>query len=554
MAKTRDSNTAGAGPVDRDALAVSFNAANKKANAKSAQSFREKLFPAGKKPELIIASVQEAGRDQNGKNIAELALEETGDYDLVHVNGMDVHTKLDQQASRLGIGMAAQTALVIAVKKGSDLKVAVEASGIERDPKNDNKGGAWAILNINGKRIGVVSAHLDSKDPKLREYETEKLLAHFKGLNPPIDSIVFLGDLNERLDLGNELVNQEPTTREGVEGGPPNANDLEVEPRVPLKEDPSYGEGRLANITPDNRAKLLQQHGQVQNRHLADFSKSTTGEFTYAKKQKLQLKFKPKKLVSFKFWTQVWERMNNPEGFLGKLRKRGKNNIDAGELDRVCTKNTGDAAVVQLGESRTIEPKEDGEAFSDHLGVVTKLTITCGPAPILHPDNEAALQQLKGIIKATTDFKPKKPNQHNITIDGVQYQLPRKVKNAYEILNNPTHNWKVKKANIQAMQKELKDQETHPSLRGMVAPTGGSSEDRVIHALNLEPPAQQAQEHLSIDSDFGAHSARGSVISNRSSETSKASTQNRWNITGEERDSEAATVAADHSRRSGLGG
>ncbi len=65
--------------------------------------------------------------------------------------------------------------------------------------KNDglNKGGQYAVLKIGDQKIGIIGAHLDSNSAEKRQKEIDSLMRAVG--EKTLDTIIFMGDLNERL-------------------------------------------------------------------------------------------------------------------------------------------------------------------------------------------------------------------------------------------------------------------------------------------------------------------------------------------------------------------
>ncbi|MCF6775378.1 endonuclease/exonuclease/phosphatase family protein [Thiotrichales bacterium 19X7-9] len=228
-------------PKDMKFTAMTWNLANENPPAETMDQLKGQITDD---PDIIIFSLQEAKEtllkwENAGERIIKRLNENKGNideqYTIIHNDSFRVVTK----PSIYNITNMARTGLVIAVKNKYKEQISILESGYERSSESINKGGLYAKLQIGNKKIGVISVHLDSNSPEERQAEIKALMDHFD--DELFDDIIFLGDLNERLETGfQDLLDNSSTRLDDIE---------KKEQQVIAKHDPISKHGTYLSMT-----------------------------------------------------------------------------------------------------------------------------------------------------------------------------------------------------------------------------------------------------------------------------------------------------------------
>ncbi|ODN43453.1 endonuclease/exonuclease/phosphatase family protein [Piscirickettsia litoralis] len=190
--------------------ALTWNMGNNQIDGSSIDELAAKVNE-GEIPDILIVSAQEAKttalkRERLSERLAKRLTADDGEFfQQLHEDHISVLTKpkgvknyLKPSETHLGILVSPK----IAGKVSIDV---ITPPGSVRGT-NPNKGGVYAVLRIQGdgdkvRRVGVIACHLDSNSQEERAKEVAKLMNHMGG--EELDSVIFAGDHNERLELGS---------------------------------------------------------------------------------------------------------------------------------------------------------------------------------------------------------------------------------------------------------------------------------------------------------------------------------------------------------------
>ncbi|ODN43637.1 exonuclease/endonuclease/phosphatase family protein [Piscirickettsia litoralis] len=301
--------------------ALTWNMGNENVGPDSVDTLVESLKrDKSSSPDVILVSTQEAKRTWGNRTlsdrIAKRMAHEGEKYQVLHQNDFRVVTKPKNPLTYFG--NIPRTHLGIIVKPGVHVSIDhITPPGTIRG-NNLNKGGLYAVLTIGDQKIGVIGCHLDSNDQKQRAQETKRLLQGVDGKK--LDNIIFMGDLNERLN--SESLQTIDTKR------------------------------KRAVLRKEEENKLIENHDPISGGKVSHFNKhdikfNQLDKFTYhERKSKGEIKYKP---------------------------KRGT--ADVGVLDNIGLKSK--AKTVQGLGCRVIDVQnKEGKQVSDHKPVIRHFEVT----------------------------------------------------------------------------------------------------------------------------------------------------------------------------------
>ncbi|TNF69654.1 MAG: hypothetical protein EP298_02815 [Gammaproteobacteria bacterium] len=384
---------------------LTFNAANSNLHKDSVDQLTSTLDVENEQPDAIFISFQEAANSWHGENLGERIAkrlrnlgENSEGYTLAYNESFRTMTKPFE------IGKVGSVVLV-RNDRLNEIIVEKKNSGQESWVHGFNKGGTYTTLRIGNSRVGLVGGHFDSGNEAYRTDERNALTDHFldqKKHQDHVDSIILMGDLNERLH-----------------------SDLYIDHRNFIQYIDHYIDEHL-DQWPDGRPshqQVLENTERHQQLH-----------------QELIERFDP-------LYNQ-----GHPDGFNGfmfgkseflsylKFDRNGniKQSEDAthnrkiGALDNIGFKNHGDRGKF-TAEEHSVHThqitKPNGREASDHKAVTRTLTFE---------DIELEPRQ-----KLTKEFERKIiqgfdlgafGSSHKVTIDGKKYEVPQRVKHFYERL------------------------------------------------------------------------------------------------------------------------
>ena len=203
--------------LDSDALqsqysitAVTWNAGNSSTPPEAIVKLANAIHPidqADNAPDIMVICLQEAKKTlMLNEDVAQRIIKRYGNcYEILHTDGLLALTHLKEVRN---LTHWSRTHLVVAYKKSrlsaEDIKIEKEGTYTPRSTLNplenfDNKGGLYLVLNVRGIRVGIVGAHLDSFCTTRRQAQARELRRLCESHEKPLNSLMFMGDLNERL-------------------------------------------------------------------------------------------------------------------------------------------------------------------------------------------------------------------------------------------------------------------------------------------------------------------------------------------------------------------
>jgi hypothetical protein len=311
-------------------------------------------------------------------------------------------------------------------------KVSVEYyySGKER-PNRINKGGLYTSLRIGNSRISVISVHLESYSEENRKREIDALMAHFP--NHQFDQVIFMGDLNERL---NSNIMQEVNNDKLHASTANDISEYLIEKYDPISKGDSY---------------LTTKHGM-------EFE--CPSKFTY---QEVDDK--------------------------GDIKnKEGRNNRpDCGALDNVGYKNNNNESKLKVRKidnesisvvTPTKNGQENGKAISDHNAVIVHFELQ-------DRKKLAPLEKLRRNLEdniTNEKFELFFGSSHKVRINNEEYQVPERIKLLYEVLmSNEANQDKIEI--IQAIQQSAKNYQSPKTIFGVT--TTYNSTNNYLSSIQL---------------------------------------------------------------------
>ncbi|ALB23362.1 Phosphatidylinositol 5-phosphate phosphatase [Piscirickettsia salmonis] len=183
--------------------ALTWNMGNNQIHGSCIQQLSDQIDK--EKADIILVSAQEAKEsNREGETLSERLAKRQG-HRLLYQTSFSVFTKVNPLPMKLGgdgvdgisnILNPAKTHLGILIKPGIEASIDhFTPPGQEKDGLN--KGGQYAVLKIGDQKIGIIGAHLDSNSAEKRQKEIDSLMRAVG--EKTLDTIIFMGDLNERL-------------------------------------------------------------------------------------------------------------------------------------------------------------------------------------------------------------------------------------------------------------------------------------------------------------------------------------------------------------------
>ncbi|QHS27441.1 nuclease [Piscirickettsia salmonis] len=181
---------------------------NNQADKACMDQLADEVTKDGYIPDIVIVSNQEAKTTIKLKRMSERLAKrldyEGTSFQQLYEGHMSVNTKPKNIKNYV---KPSETSLGILLNPRIADRVSIDyitPPGSVRDKESINKGGVYVVLRIKSesgkeRRIGIIACHLDSNSQELRAKEVAKLMDEIGG--EELDTVMFVGDHNERLDM-----------------------------------------------------------------------------------------------------------------------------------------------------------------------------------------------------------------------------------------------------------------------------------------------------------------------------------------------------------------